>query len=210
MKKSTKYIAHAKENALENKGFDIHPLEDHLRKVAKKAQEFAGAFGAGDWAYPAGLWHDLGKYRAAFQAYIQRGTGINPDAHIEKDSDPRTNHASSGAIYALKKLGEEVGLPLAYMIAGHHAGLPDYEGGGEARGAPLREVLGRDKSLLEEALREQIPEDILSGNKPETVCPGGSQRGTSLDSHVVFQFGGCRLSGHRVLYVAIPFRATDP
>ena len=154
------------------KGFGIHLLEDHLRKVAKQAQEFAKEFGADDWAYPAGLWHDLGKYRATFQAYILRGTGINPDAHIEKDSDPRTNHASSGAIYAREKLGK-VGLPLAYIIAGHHAGLPDYEGGGEAKGAPLREVLERDKTLLEEVLREQIPEDIFSGNRPETNCPGG-------------------------------------
>ena len=189
IKESTKYIAHAKENSSAGKGFDIHLLEDHLRKVAKQAQEFAKEFGADDWAYPAGLWHDLGKYRETFQAYIQRGTGINPDAHIEKDSDPRTNHASSGAIYAidaLKKLGEEVGLPLAYIIAGHHAGLPDYEGGGEAKGAPLREVLERDKSLLKEALREQIPEDILSCDKPVTPCPGEDPDGAHLWIRMLF------------------------
>ena len=172
-KENVEYIAHARENPSAQNGFDIHSLEDHLRKVAKQAQEFAKEFNAGDWAYPAGLWHDLGKYRVAFQAYIQRGTGINPDAHIEKDSDPRTNHASSGAIYSREKLGDR-GLPLAYMIAGHHAGLPDYEGGGEAKGAHLREVLERDKPLLEEALREHIPDDIRVSDKPITSCHGNA------------------------------------
>ena len=179
-----KYIAHAKENSSAEKGFDIHLLEDHLRKVAKKAQDFAKEFGAGDWAYPAGLWHDLGKYRAAFQAYIQRGTGINPDAHIEKDSDPRTNHASTGAIYARDKLGG-MSLPLAYMIAGHHAGLPDYESD-KARGASLSEVLERDKPLLQEALREQIPECVLSCDTPTTPCPGEDPSGAHLWIRMLF------------------------
>ncbi len=183
-RKNMKYIAHAKENSSAEKGFDIHLLEDHLRKVAKKAQEFAKEFGAGDWAYPAGLWHDLGKYRAAFQAYIQRGTGINPDAHIEKDNDPRTNHASTGAIYARDKLGG-MGLPLAYMIAGHHAGLPDYESD-KARGAPLSEVLERDKPLLQEALREQIPEYVLSCDAPTTPCPGEDPSGAHLWIRMLF------------------------
>lgn len=171
---NTKYIAHAKENPASGSGFDIHPLENHLRKVARKAQEFAKEFGASDWAYPAGLWHDLGKYRMAFQAYIRRGAGINPNAHIEKDSDPRTNHASSGAIQAIEKFGNDIGRPLAYVIAGHHAGLPDYEGGSEAKGAPLCEIIDRDKLLWEETIREQIPENILTCDNPVTQCPGGS------------------------------------
>ena len=73
----------------------------------------------------------------------------------------------------LKKF-DKIGLPLAYMIAGHHAGLPDCEGGGKAKGSPLFEVVERDKPLLEEALCEQIPEDILSCKQPVTECPGGS------------------------------------
>lgn len=181
---NTKYIAHAKAMPSAQGEFAIHSLPDHLRKVAKQAQKFAAQFGAGDWAYPAGLWHDLGKYRKAFQAHIQRGTGINPDAHIEKDNDPRTNHASSGAIYALDEFGK-VGWPLAYMIAGHHAGLPDYEGGGEAKGAPLKVVVERDKSLLKEALCEQIPADILSCAKPATPC-GGNEEGVHLWIRMLF------------------------
>lgn len=38
-----------------------HRLHDHLLNVATRAKKFAQAFNSGDWAYLAGLWHDLGK-----------------------------------------------------------------------------------------------------------------------------------------------------
>ena len=164
-----KYVAHARDG-------EIHQLEDHLRKVGGLAETFAKEFDAGDWAYPAGLWHDIGKYRPAFQAYIRRGTGLDSEAHIERESNPQTNHASSGAIYAqnqLGPLGRGRHLPISYVIAGHHAGLPDYEGGGDAPGAPLVEVLERDKALEAEALKEEIPKDILNVSTPNTMCRGG-------------------------------------
>ena len=34
--------------------------EEHLKETAEKAAQFAAEFGSGDWAYLAGLWHDLG------------------------------------------------------------------------------------------------------------------------------------------------------
>ena len=40
---------------------DWQPLEKHLKNVAEMAWLFAMAFGAGDWGYLAGLWHDLGR-----------------------------------------------------------------------------------------------------------------------------------------------------
>jgi hypothetical protein len=36
-------------------------LGDHLKNVAEMAQGFAEEFGAGEWGYLAGLWHDLGR-----------------------------------------------------------------------------------------------------------------------------------------------------
>ena len=57
-----------------------HFLEDHLRDVAACAAAHANGFGA-DWARLAGLWHDLGKYRAGFTRYIRQANAI--DAHIE-------------------------------------------------------------------------------------------------------------------------------
>ena len=38
-----------------------HPLVAHLMETANLARTFAEKFGAGDWGYLAGLWHDLGK-----------------------------------------------------------------------------------------------------------------------------------------------------
>ena len=42
-------------------------LEEHLENVAEMARGFAQEFGAGEWGYLAGLWHDLGKYHDGFQ-----------------------------------------------------------------------------------------------------------------------------------------------
>ena len=61
-----------------------HLLADHLRAVADMAADFSQAFESVTvtqrWAYLAGLWHDLGKYRPGFQRYVRLGD--NPDAHI--------------------------------------------------------------------------------------------------------------------------------
>ncbi|GBE31717.1 MAG TPA: HD domain-containing protein [Nitrospirae bacterium] len=34
-------------------------LDEHLLNVAELARTFAEEFGAGEWAYLAGLWHDI-------------------------------------------------------------------------------------------------------------------------------------------------------
>ncbi len=39
----------------------FHTLESHLKETAQRAAEFAEPFGGKDWAYLAGLWHDLGS-----------------------------------------------------------------------------------------------------------------------------------------------------
>src|SRR5262249_52381767 len=44
----------------------------------------------------------------------------------ESDSTPgRVDHSSAGALDALEQFGAGLGLPLAFVIAGHHAGLAD-------------------------------------------------------------------------------------
>lgn len=111
---------------------EIHPLEDHLREVARLAGEFAGPFGAESWAGLAGLWHDLGKYRPGFQAYIRSSS--DPDAHIEQRvAGNDKTHSAAGAIHAIENFrnthGERGALAarvLAYLIASHHAGLYDW------------------------------------------------------------------------------------
>lgn len=54
-----RFYAHSADGKQPN---DWHLLDEHLTSVAKAAKDFAEVFGAGDWAYLAGLWHDVGKY----------------------------------------------------------------------------------------------------------------------------------------------------
>lgn len=83
-----------------------HLLADHLQAVARVAADFSQAFDATEptqrWAYLAGLWHDLGKYRPRFQRYLRLTD--NPDAHIEgsrlacENWDAPLVRASSGGL----------------------------------------------------------------------------------------------------------------
>ena len=92
----------------------------------------ADKFGAEDWGRLAGLWHDLGKFQLAFQSYIRRESGFDPEAHLEDAAPGRVNHSSAGALHAVAQFGKNgprgdaIGRILAYVIAGHHAGLPDW------------------------------------------------------------------------------------
>ena len=153
----------------------LHLLDDHLNAVGNLAGSFASQWGAEDWAYLAGLWHDLGKYSAAFQAYIRSANGF--EAHIE-DVPGRVDHSSAGALHAVSRFESEglglAGRILAYAIAGHHAGLADWveEGAGATplslRISPQRSALlkaalegsvhgGPDAQLLDSALPRSRP-----------------------------------------------------
>lgn len=136
-----------------------HLLEDHLRSVAKLSEAFANIYGHGDWAYMAGLWHDLGKYQKNFQQYIRGASGYQ--AHIE--SLERVDHSTAGAIYAQTQVGDIKGRILAYIIAGHHAGLADWEG--DETAGTLSPRL-KQHHLLEQTLTQPIPNDILTPRLP--------------------------------------------
>ncbi len=106
-----------------------HDLTDHLRAVADRTARWAPA-GARPWAYQAGLWHDLGKFRPGFQRYIRE----DENAHIEGRGVGQRDksHSAAGAVHALQELkrrfaesGRQAGWLLAHLIAAHHAGLYD-------------------------------------------------------------------------------------
>ncbi len=115
----------------------LHSLEAHLLGVGGLAREFARPFHGEFWAEAAGRWHDLGKYRASFQAKLVM---VSPDAgaaHIEGASG-RVTHSTAGALHAIEGLrgiagepGAVLGRVLAYLIASHHAGLYDWTGLGQ-------------------------------------------------------------------------------
>jgi CRISPR-associated endonuclease/helicase Cas3 len=130
----TTYYAHTLSGRPES---DWELLETHLANVARRAADFAGAFGAADWGRLAGLWHDLGKASDEFQKYLRKSE--NPDAAEYEDAPGRVDHSTAGAQHAFKVIGKYAGQLLAYCIAGHHAGLPDGSSGEEAtRGSTLQ------------------------------------------------------------------------
>lgn len=113
-----RYLAHVKQNTA-GAWWIEHSLEEHLREVGKLASGMAKGFNAEDWAKVAGLWHDLGKYRPAFQGYIKKASGYDPEAHIEQGQG-RVDHSTAGAIYAME-INKGAGQLLAYLVAGYAA-----------------------------------------------------------------------------------------
>ena len=90
-----------------------HDLVEHLKSVAELAAEFSSKFGAKDLGYWAGLWHDVGKMHPDFQKYLQ-------DCEADPDRQRRgPDHKRAGALLAFQRYDT-----LAFLIAGHHGGLP--------------------------------------------------------------------------------------
>ncbi len=109
-------------------------LWDHLTKVAHRAAGCAKSFDSEDWAWNAAWLHDVGKVSAEFQSYLLRQNSLEDKAY-EMAVPGRVNHSSAGAAIAHELFGEIASLPLAYVAAGHHAGLPDYYPSDGGRGA---------------------------------------------------------------------------
>ena len=174
-------IAHAPETP----GQASHNLEEHLLAVGKLARHFAENIGA-QWAELAGIWHDLGKYRPGFQRYLSIAN--NPDGHIEGCVSGREKtHSAAGALWAIQQLNQSNGLPLghvlAYLIAGHHAGLADWHSG-------LNERLKNADSQqeLKSALAAVPPENhhILHPTLPAVPRIPGGEAGFALWVRLLF------------------------
>lgn len=125
-------------------------LVDHLTAVAELAAQFASRFDSADWAYLAGLWHDFGKAQDAFQRRL-RGEPV------------AVEHSLAGAEHALQ-LGQD-GLPLAWVIAGHHAGLANWIASTEGGPTPLKQRLYQNRAP-DDAWRDRLPESIRDRSLP--------------------------------------------
>ena len=180
-------LAHVQETGCRQ--FRVHRLDEHLRSVERRAGAFADKFGAGDFGRLAGRWHDLGKFQPAFQSYIRRDSGFDPEAHLEGSVPGRVDHSSAGALHAVAQLGrngdrgEAIGRLLAYVIAGHHAGLPDWSQADGGTGSLQARLQARgDQLRATTAAPSALP--FLAGETPQ----GGprSRKSLSLWIRVLF------------------------
>ncbi len=155
-----------------------HDLAHHLAGVSALAACFARDFGE-DWSRLAGLWHDLGKYRPDFQAYIRDRSGFDREnAHIEGQSG-RVEHSAAGALHAIATLGEPQGRLLAYLISGHHAGLPDWNGSPSSLYQRLDKA--RREGHLDEVLGAKPPRAILDA---DDLKPSSRPKGKAEELHL--------------------------
>ncbi len=138
-------------------GDEEQSLIEHSKGVARLAGEFAKSFGNEDWAQFAGMLHDLGKAFPDWQKHLR---GLKSSS---------INHSEVGAQYAFSRMSpnDPFANVLPYLIAGHHAGLPDYDIGS---GNELKKILGGKSyesllsvSGLQEMLNTTFPESIPFG-----------------------------------------------
>ncbi|MFD2234366.1 CRISPR-associated helicase Cas3' [Phaeospirillum tilakii] len=125
---------------------------DHATGAAALAAEFARPFQADRAATVAALLHDLGKYCPEFAARLE-------------GADIRLDHAIAGAA-EIRALGAKAAAQwdrfmaelLSYAIAGHHAGLPDWQ--------TLSDRLRRERPTPDPVWRAEIAVD------PTRLAPG--------------------------------------
>ena len=85
------------------------------------------------------------------------------DAHIETKPG-RVDHSTAGAIHAIEKF-DKAGRIFSYPIAGHHAGLADWQTA-EAGNKSLIHRIQNDE-LLKNALASDIPAEIVERSLPK-------------------------------------------
>lgn len=100
-------------------------IEDHASGTAALAAEYA-PLALKNLVATAALWHDIGKYQPAFQTYLYSIYQQSPQQEQLGSSSKKVIHAGLGAVHAARCQPDFCGCMLAFLIAGHHAGLPDW------------------------------------------------------------------------------------
>ena len=183
MTEQVSHVAHVKQD-FKGSWSEPHLLHEHLEKVAELSARFAEKCQSEGWGFAAGLWHDLGKYRSGFQMYIRDASGFEREnAHVEQGvHSPRVTHSTAGAVHAINQWPSIPGYILAYLISGHHSGLPDWSGG---RGS-LEHRLAEATKEYQESFAAGVPEQLLTAAQPAVPDVARSLKSIALWMRILF------------------------
>lgn len=171
----TKFIAHVRKNE-DGTWAEPQLLSEHLGGAAKLAEEYTAKFNSGQWGKAAGLAHDAGKGRTSWQNYIRLKSGFfDEEAHLE-GKPGKMPHAIHGAKLVEELFGKGMGRFLAYCIAGHHAGLPDWS---SAEGAGQSSLEFQEEQVKDFADIERFVLDGIKSSKP-SLPPWKFEKGLDL------------------------------
>jgi CRISPR-associated endonuclease/helicase Cas3 len=150
------HYAHTLENRPES---EWELMSVHEQNVARLCSEFLGRIhpclaACGEMF---GLWHDIGKYSKSFQAYL-KSAGEAKDVHNSEVSG-RVDHSTAAAKW-IQKRDPVFGKLFAYIFAGHHAGLPDWDVGVGRGGLKFRLNKSIDDSWLSAASESLANRDV--------------------------------------------------
>ncbi len=146
-------------------------LFSHLQEVARIASDFAVPLNNADWTYCAGIFHDLGKSDADWQQYLNG----------EKKTS--VNHSEAGAQYVFSKMNSKDPFTkvIPYLIAGHHAGLPDWSLGS---GNSLKSILEKtDNDYLKRLLLNSDLKELQNVEFPKSTPFGKNTPSPDLLEH---------------------------
>ncbi|MDD2894152.1 MAG: CRISPR-associated helicase Cas3', partial [Halothiobacillaceae bacterium] len=176
------FVAHVRDDG------KIQSLESHLFQVAKLSSELAKKFGLATHGELIGLLHDLGKYSAAFQAYIKSATDLLNQDEDEEFVDAaglkgKIDHSTSGAQWVWQELTPQGDLAriaaqiMSLCIASHHSGLIDCLG--LPAGKPAEDIFTKrmnksaDRTYLNEVMDKADSELLVIAQnlatRPETT-----------------------------------------
>jgi CRISPR-associated endonuclease/helicase Cas3 len=150
------FYAHTLENRVEA---EWELMNDHEKNVAQLCRSFLARIDPelGDCGELLGLWHDLGKYSRSFQAYL-RQSGESKDIHASEVLG-RVDHSTAAAKWITQR-DSKFGRLFAYIFAGHHAGLPNWDIGVGRSGLKFRLSKSIDETWLCDASQSIASQEV--------------------------------------------------